>query len=108
MTRPLLVCQLCGQGGYTTVSMLANHLIATHDPATAIEDPDPDPISCPKHYTHGKIQPIDVIEDWKLGFRLGQVLKYVARCDHKGTALQDLKKAAWYLAREIAKREAGE
>lgn len=64
----------------------------------------PDLINHPPHYNHGKIQPIDVIEDWKLGFHLGNALKYLARADHKGTA-QDLEKAAWYLNREIARRK---
>lgn len=62
-----------------------------------------DPISSPKHYTHGAIEPIDVIEDWKFGFNLGNVIKYLARSNHKGSRLQDLQKAEWYLQREIQK-----
>ena len=48
-----------------------------------------------------KIEVIDAIEDWKLGFHLGNVVKYVARSEHKGNAIQDLEKAAWYLQRKI-------
>lgn len=48
---------------------------------------------------------IDVIEDWKLGFNLGNVVKYVGRADHKGAASSDLYKALFYLNREIANRE---
>ena len=55
----------------------------------------------PPHYTHAAIEPIDVIEDWKLGFHLGNVIKYLARAEHKGAPLADLQKAAWYLNREI-------
>lgn len=58
-------------------------------------------ISHPKHYTQGKYEPIDVIKDWKLDFDLGNVVKYIARCEHKGNKLQDLKKAKEYLEHEI-------
>lgn len=44
---------------------------------------------------------IDVIEDWLLGFHLGNAVKYIARAGKKGDRLEDLKKAAWYLNREI-------
>lgn len=59
----------------------------------------------PKHYNAGKIEVIDAIEDWKLGFHLGNVVKYVARAEHKGKPLEDLKKAQWYLNRAIEKLE---
>jgi hypothetical protein len=62
-----------------------------------------DAVNHPKHYTHGAIETIDVIEDWNLGYHLGQVIKYISRCDHKGKRLEDLKKAQWYLEREIAR-----
>lgn len=55
----------------------------------------------PKHYNAGKIEVIDAIEDWKLGFHEGNVVKYIARAKHKGTELEDLRKAAWYLNRAI-------
>ena len=61
-----------------------------------------DRINHPKHYTAGNIEPIDVIEDWKLGYHLGCVIKYIARAPYKGTPLEDLKKARWYLDRLIA------
>lgn len=63
------------------------------------------PIVEPAHYLISGIQPIEVIEAWRLGFHLGNVIKYVARADHKGTSVDDLKKASWYLAREIRRRE---
>ena len=40
-----------------------------------------------------------------MGFCLGSAIKYIMRCDEKGDAVEDLKKAVWYLEREIAKRE---
>lgn len=64
-----------------------------------------DEINHPQHYTQGKIEPIDVIEDWQLGYHLGQVIKYIARADFKGSRLTDLKKASWYLMREIVRLE---
>lgn len=61
----------------------------------------------PAHYG-GKDNPyeaIKVIEAWDLGFCLGNAVKYVARAGKKGDALEDLKKARWYLDREIQARE---
>lgn len=62
-----------------------------------------DVVNSPQHYTHGKFEVIDVIEDWDLSFRLANAVKYIARHKHKGKPLEDLKKAAWYLQREIDK-----
>lgn len=66
-----------------------------------------DLINHPPHYTSGKIEVIDFIEDQQLGFHLGQVVKYVARAGKKGVqlTLQDLKKAQWYLNRHIVNLE---
>ncbi len=60
-----------------------------------------DIINSPAHYTHGEIEPIDVIEAWRLPFHLGNVIKYLARHQHKGSALADLRKARWYLDRYV-------
>ena len=65
-----------------------------------------DIINRPPHYTFANIEPIDVIESWGLGFHLGNVVKYIARAEHKGATVEDLKKAAWYLNREIQRRGA--
>lgn len=72
-----------------------------------------DNVNHPAHYASGKIEVIDFIEDKGLGFNLGNVVKYVARAGKKKSAgksaeakaLEDLKKAAWYLQREIQLRE---
>jgi hypothetical protein len=66
-----------------------------------------DPIDHPDHYTMGGIEVIDAIEAWGLGFHAGNVVKYIARAGRKGDALEDLKKARWYLDRMIAKMERG-
>ena len=56
----------------------------------------------PDYYKTGGIEAIDVIEAWGLGFNLGNVVKYIARAGRKtADSLQDLRKAAWYLDREI-------
>ena len=60
-------------------------------------------VNHPQHYNFGKIEAIEVIEDWKLGFNLGNAVKYIGRCEHKGTKEQDIKKAIWYLKRELKK-----
>ena len=65
---------------------------------------DVDMIDKPPHYDLG-VEPIDAIEAWGLGFHLGNAVKYIARAAHKGTELQDLQKARWYLDRAVAKLE---
>jgi Protein of unknwon function (DUF3310) len=53
------------------------------------------------HYKQTTIEPITVIQDWKLSFCLGNVIKYIGRAEHKGNKLADLEKAADYLRIEI-------
>lgn len=62
-----------------------------------------DPVNRPSHYTDGKIEVIDFIEDKKLGFHLGNAVKYIARAGKKDPAkkVEDLQKAVWYILREI-------
>lgn len=62
-------------------------------------------VNHPSHYNQGKYEVIDVIEDWNLNFSLGNCVKYIARCDFKENKLQDLKKAEFYLKREIERLE---
>lgn len=62
-------------------------------------------IDHPQHYNAGKFEVIEVIQDWKLGFCEGNVVKYVARAEHKGEQLEDLKKARWYLDYRISELE---
>jgi len=61
-----------------------------------------DMVNHPAHYKTGGIETIDFIEAKGLNYRLGNVVKYVTRADHKGDRLENLKKAQWYLEREIA------
>jgi hypothetical protein len=66
-----------------------------------------DPVNHPAHYgcEDNQYETIKVIEAWGLGFRLGNAVKYISRAGKKGSALEDLKKARWYLDREIASQE---
>lgn len=68
-------------------------------------DDEIDMVNHPQHYSAHGIEPIDYIESHDLNFNLGNVIKYVSRAPFKGTELQDLKKAKWYLEREIKKHD---
>lgn len=65
-----------------------------------------DVVNHPPHYTShpSGIECITVTEH--MGFNLGNVIKYLWRAEDKGSPIEDLKKARWYLDREIARREA--
>jgi hypothetical protein len=66
----------------------------------------PDLVNHPPHYKSGGIETIDFIEAKDLNYRLGNVIKYVARAGKKASdPVQDLEKAAWYLQREIDARK---
>ena len=66
-----------------------------------------DNVNHPAHYTDGSIEVIDFIEDKKLGYHLGNAVKYISRAGKKDPSkeIEDLKKARWYLDRYIQKRE---
>lgn len=61
-----------------------------------------DLVNHPSHYGGDTIyETIKVIEAWQLGFHLGNAVKYISRAGKKTDRLEDLKKARWYLDREI-------
>lgn len=64
-----------------------------------------DPVNHPKHYTShpSGIECIEVVEH--MSFCIGNAIKYLWRADEKGAPIEDLKKAAWYINREIERRE---
>lgn len=66
--------------------------------------PERDAVNHPSHYNlhPSGIECIDVVEH--MGFNVGNAVKYLWRADLKGNALEDLKKAGWYVQREIEKR----
>lgn len=59
----------------------------------------------PAHYNSTSITPFQVIDDWQLDFYLGNVIKYICRRKKKNGELEDLKKAATYLAEYIKRLE---
>lgn len=63
-----------------------------------------DAVNHPKHYTThpSGVECIQITEH--MGFCLGNAIKYIWRADLKQDAIEDLKKAAWYLQREIELR----
>lgn len=69
----------------------------------------PDPIE-PAYYRDLSPEPMEVIAAWRLCFRLGAVVKYIARWEKKG-GVEDLKKARWYLSHlidELERKEHGQ
>lgn len=64
-----------------------------------------DPVNHPAHYTsHPSGVECIQITRW-MSFNLGNAIKYIWRAGNKGNALEDLKKARWYLDDEIKRRE---
>ena len=68
-----------------------------------------DNVNHPAHYTSGKIEVIDFIEDKELGFHLGNAVKYISRAGRKDAnkTIEDLRKATWYINRQIQILEKG-
>jgi hypothetical protein len=64
-----------------------------------------DNVNHPPHYKTGGIETIDFIEAKSLSYNLGNVVKYITRADYKGNKIEDLKKAQWYLNREVSNLE---
>lgn len=67
-----------------------------------------------EYYKQGDIEVIDFIDSYNLNFNLGNAVKYIARCNYKkdkcpncyansSTKVNDLRKAIWYIEREIKK-----
>lgn len=62
-----------------------------------------DIINHPSHYTDGKFETIEAIESWRLGYHLGNAVKYISRAGKKSkdTEIEDLRKARWYIKRYL-------
>ena len=67
------------------------------------EKPGNDPVNHPGHYTAGKIEVIDFLEDQNFPYYLGNAVKYISRAGKKDQekTIEDLEKAIWYLKRYI-------
>ena len=66
-----------------------------------------DNVNHPKHYTShpSGVEVIEITEH--MNFCLGNAVKYILRCDLKGKPIEDLRKARWYIDREISRRVGG-
>jgi len=66
-------------------------------------------VNHPSHYNASSLETITAIEAWGCNFNIGNAIKYLARYKHKhkrrAKQIEDLKKAAWYIAREIENLE---
>lgn len=73
----------------------------------ALREQSRESIDHPEHYLKDSgHEVIDVIEAWRLSFSLGNAIKYIARAGRKNseTREEDLKKALWYIQRELERR----
>lgn len=107
-------------GGKVTITEMDPEYMAGYQPGHKTDSETPtgctavhDPVNNPSHYTDGGIETIDFIEAKGLGFNLGNSVKYISRAGKKSDAsmtlkaktLEDLKKALYYLKREIRNLE---
>ena len=73
--------------------------------------PPNDQVNSPRHYTYGRFETIDVIEDMIghydpiAGNLVSGVLRYLSRAPHKGNYQQDLEKAQWYMNRLVSRHK---
>lgn len=109
MSNRLPFCVRCQSFSYSFFQgdghIFCNRCSTVSRPIEQTEElsPNKDNVNSPKHYSNGKIEVIDFIEDKDLGFNLGNVVKYVSRAGKKDKSktIEDLEKAKWYLSREI-------
>ncbi len=103
----MIRCETCG----CQVENPFDGKTVIHDTARCGSFPAPagsgavDMVNNPPHYTShpSGVECIQVTEHY--GFCIGSAIKYLWRAGLKGDAVEDLKKAVWYINREIAKRE---
>lgn len=89
----------------TGVEKFRRAFVATFGGEIDSPTPESDPVSHPSHYTQhpSGVECIEITEH--MGFNLGNAVKYIWRADLKNDALEDLRKAEWYIHREIERRE---
>jgi hypothetical protein len=63
--------------------------------------PQHDPVNHPSHYTQhpSGVECIDIVEH--MPYNIGAAIKYLWRAGKKAQHIEDLKKARWYIDREI-------
>ena len=89
---------------FTTSPSSCGHPVKVLGVIGQSETTEHDPVNHPKHYTDhpSGVECIQITEH--MGFNLGNAVKYIWRSDLKHDAIEDLKKAKWYIERELAKR----
>lgn len=82
---------------------MANHGLNDGEQLEKVLSADNDPINHPSHYTQYPVEVIEITEH--MNFNRGNAVKYIARAGHKDpkTEIEDLKKAKWYITREIGR-----
>lgn len=103
------LCQNCADIYDKITKEQQQFVINDSNPNQQLADPykkvfglkDNDPVNHPAHYTKGKIEVIDFIEDQDLPYHLSSAIKYICRCKYKGKEKEDLEKAIWYIKRYI-------
>lgn len=114
VAKEFFLCDLCREAGtrcQECARRWAQHLandwsdLPPIEPSSSGSPNNSDPVNHPKHYTSSPsgIECIDVVEH--MPFCRGNVVKYCFRAGLKGDELEDLRKARWYLEREIARVE---
>ena len=96
--------------GYSKLNVLKSAIDIVRDQTQESVKEIYEIVDHPKHYggIKAKHEAISVIEEWDLGFHLGNVVKYISRAGKKPNQdkISDLKKARWYLDRYISDLEA--
>lgn len=96
-------CGLQNIGCYPPGAMID---ITSYKPVEFISIPDmpitEEKVNHPSHYQGNTFEVIDIIEDFNLGFCLGNAIKYILRAGKKGDRMEDLRKAIWYIEREMS------
>ncbi len=89
----------------TTIKVWTKEMTLYQGTVSATVETIGDPVNHPPHYTShpSGVEVIQITEH--MNFCLGNAIKYILRADHKGNQIQDLKKASWYINREIARLE---
>ena len=105
-------CPKCRKLSYSSSPFKENEpcLYCANPTVKLVEESKPphnDPVNHPAHYTTGKIEVIDFIDDKELTYCLGNDVKYIARAGKKNPeqTIEDLQKAAWYINHEIERME---
>ena len=83
------------------IEKMANDDTVIYEGQPCMSMRDNDPVNHPSHYTDGKVEVIEYIEDKNFGYHLGNAVKYISRAGKKDPSKtkQDLAKAIWYINR---------